>query len=250
MNEEYQLDTSGSLIGQDIWDSGPGPSKPLAMKVSDCTQRHHHQQHQPHHQEQYHQHEQPQQHDQLGLHEQPHQQQQRDNKMDRDLRNWLIKEGVDHEPISTLEINGFTGQRTFRLLAHKDLLSMNIQPLGQQKLLMDLVLQLRTGRGRNIPSEKYPGHHSPQLEFPSLTPSISEPSVNTAAPTTPSSEMGPFIPHPQEKTKKAGRVCIRFQSSECTKLYDTCAFRHVCSLCGVDSHGLIDHNEHQSNLNA
>ena len=63
--------------------------------------------------------------------------------MDTELQTHLINEGVSVENINKLVSNGFVQWKVMKLLSENDIREIEIQPLGQQKLLWDIITQRR-----------------------------------------------------------------------------------------------------------
>jgi len=154
------MDISRSIVGQDIWDSVPGPSAPAAT----VAEQHHQLQSQQ--QSQQLQQHQPQNQQKQQQQQQPHQ------EMEKELSEWLRTEGVLDSVIRELEGQGFTSRRFFHLLGEQDVVDMGIKPLAQRKLLVDLIGApgMATSSEQQTPAQLIPAQPNPTHSASSVPP--------------------------------------------------------------------------------
>ena len=105
----------------------PGPVGPHAVPVPIVHQ---------HHQEQ----------------QQQHPQQEQIAVMDKELETLLITEGIMAQNVNRLSSNGFIKKKILKLMSEQDIIESGITPLGQRKLLWEIVQSISTSTSTVTPS--------------------------------------------------------------------------------------------------
>ena len=66
-------------------------------------------------------------------------------QMDKEVEEYLVREGVTQKNIEILTSNGFTQFKIIKLLSEKDIADIAVEPLGQRKLLQQIVETILPG---------------------------------------------------------------------------------------------------------
>ena len=72
---------------------------------------------------------------------------------DDSFKAWLSSRGVSATTIVTLTCHGFTSERLFKTMLSEDIMDMNIQPLGQRRLLQSLLYPPKIATSAIPPTE-------------------------------------------------------------------------------------------------